>query len=40
MADDTLARMFWARVERSGPGPAQQFKEGGTWKTRSWTEVG
>jgi long-chain acyl-CoA synthetase len=40
MADDTLARMFWARVERSGPRPAQQFKHGGAWQTRSWTEVG
>ncbi len=40
MADDTLARMFWARVERSGPSPAQQFKQGGAWKTLSWREVG
>jgi long-chain acyl-CoA synthetase len=40
MADDTLARMFWARVERSGARPAQQFKHGGAWKTLSWRELG
>src|SRR3989442_2931692 len=40
MADDTLARMFWSRVERGGAGPAQQFKRGGTWETLSWRQVG
>ena len=40
MADDTLAQMFWARVDRSGPKPAQQFKQGGVWKTLSWQELG
>jgi long-chain acyl-CoA synthetase len=40
MADDTLARMFWARVERSGPGIAQQCKRDGAWHSRSWSEVG
>src|SRR5262249_39973104 len=40
MADDTLARMFWARVERSGPEPAQQSKQGGAWRTLSWNELG
>jgi long-chain acyl-CoA synthetase len=40
MADDTLARMFWARVERSGSSPAQQFKQAGVWKTLAWREVG
>src|SRR5262245_18911542 len=40
MADETLARMFWTRVERSGPSPAQQVKQGGAWKTLTWTEVG
>ncbi len=40
MADDTLARMFWARVERSGSAPAQQFKRGGAWQALSWREVG
>jgi len=38
--DDTLARMFWARVERSGARSAQQFKQGGAWKTLAWREVG
>jgi long-chain acyl-CoA synthetase len=32
--------MFWARVERSGARPAQQFKQGGAWKTLAWREVG
>jgi long-chain acyl-CoA synthetase len=40
MAEDTLARMFWARVERSGDRPAQQYKQGGQWRTVSWRQVG
>jgi long-chain acyl-CoA synthetase len=40
MAEDTLAKVFWSRVERSGEGPAQQFKQGGAWHTRTWREVG
>lgn len=40
MADDTLARMFWSRVERGGSAPAQKFKRGGTWQTLSWRELG
>jgi len=40
MADETLARMFWSRVERSGDRPAQQWKADGTWKTITWREVG
>ncbi len=40
MAGDTLARMFWDRVERSADKPAQQFKQGGTWHTLAWREVG
>src|SRR5258705_1936825 len=40
MATDTLARMFWDRVERSGDRPAQQFKHGAGWKTIAWREVG
>ncbi|PYN36439.1 MAG: long-chain fatty acid--CoA ligase [Candidatus Rokuibacteriota bacterium] len=40
MAADTLARMFWDRVERSGARPAQQFKRGADWKTITWREVG
>jgi len=40
MPADTLARMFWDRVERSVSSPAQQFKQGGTWHTLAWREVG
>jgi long-chain acyl-CoA synthetase len=40
MAEDTLARMFWSRIERGGDRPAQQFKRNGTWVTLSSREVG
>jgi long-chain acyl-CoA synthetase len=40
MANVTLASMFWHRVERDGERPAQQSKEGGAWRTRTWREVG
>jgi long-chain acyl-CoA synthetase len=40
MADDTLAKLFWSRVERSGDRPAQQFKQGAAWRTLTWREVG
>src|SRR5213594_3294343 len=40
MATDTLARMFWDRVERSGDRPAQSFKVGAEWRTITWREVG
>jgi long-chain acyl-CoA synthetase len=40
MANVTLASMFWNRVERDGDRPAQQSKEAGVWKTRSWRQVG
>lgn len=40
MAGDTLARMFWSRVETSGGRPAQQFKRGGSWQTLTWGQVG
>ena len=40
MAEDTLAKMFWSRVERSGDRPAQQFKRAGVWQTLTWREVG
>jgi long-chain acyl-CoA synthetase len=40
MPADTLARMFWDRVERSVSSPAQQFKQGGAWRTLTWREVG
>jgi long-chain acyl-CoA synthetase len=40
MADDTLAKLFWSRVERSGSLPAHRFKQGGAWQTLTWREVG
>ena len=40
MANETLARMFWDRVERGGDRPAQQFKKDGTWVTSTWRQVG
>ena len=40
MAEDTLARMFWRRVDASAAKPAQQFKRGGAWVTLTWREVG
>jgi len=40
MAADTLARMFWSRVDRSGDRPAQQFKQNGAWVTITYRELG
>ncbi|HEV8143996.1 MAG TPA: long-chain fatty acid--CoA ligase [Methylomirabilota bacterium] len=40
MADDTLARMFWTRIEEGGDRPVQQFKRDGTWVTLSARELG
>ncbi len=40
MTQDTLTKMFWNRVERSGGNPAQQAKRDGVWKTLTWKEVG
>src|SRR5437867_8300287 len=40
MAENTLAKLFWSRVEKSVDKPAQQFKQGGAWKTLTWREVG
>ena len=40
MADETLATMFWSRVEKSGDRPAQQYKQDGAWHTLTWREVG
>ena len=40
MANDTLARMFWSRIERGGDQPAQQFKRGGAWVTLTVRELG
>jgi len=40
MVEDTLTRMFWSRVEKSGSLPAQMMKRGGRWQTLAWSEVG
>ncbi len=40
MATDTLARLFWDRVDRSSDRPAQSFKQGAAWTTLTWREVG
>jgi long-chain acyl-CoA synthetase len=40
MTQDTLARMFWNRVERGGDRPAQQAKRGAVWTTTTWKDVG
>ena len=40
MANDTLARMFWSRVESGGDRPAQQFKHGTGWTTLTRRQVG
>jgi long-chain acyl-CoA synthetase len=40
MAEETLARMFWSRVERGGDSPAQQFKRDGAWVTLTARELG
>ena len=40
MANDTLARLFWSRVDGSGGRAAQQLKRDGAWRTLSWKAVG
>ncbi|MBI4634838.1 MAG: long-chain fatty acid--CoA ligase [Candidatus Rokubacteria bacterium] len=40
MAEDTLARMFWSRIERSADRPAQQWKRGDRWETITWRGLG
>ena len=40
MTADTLATMFWSRVEKSADRPAQMLKQAGVWKTLTWREVG
>src|SRR5215813_11592036 len=40
MSEQSLARMFWNRVEKSASAPGQQFKDRGAWKTLTWREVG
>ncbi len=38
--DDSLAMMFWSRVDKSADRPAQMSKRHGTWTTVTWREVG
>jgi len=40
MADDTLARMFWSRVEKGGNRPAQMLKRDGQWQALTWSQLG
>ncbi len=40
MADYTLARMFWSRIDKSGDAPAQQVKRAGKWETLTWRQLG
>src|SRR5437870_13619363 len=40
MTADTLARLFWDRVERSAGRPAQSFTHGAEWKTITSREAG
>src|SRR6266852_868118 len=40
MAQETLARMFWSRVDRSATRPAQEFKRDGRWHTLTWRQAG
>ncbi len=40
MAAETLARMFWSRVETGGDRPAQMIKAEGRWRELTWSRVG
>ncbi|MBI2014269.1 MAG: long-chain fatty acid--CoA ligase [Candidatus Rokubacteria bacterium] len=40
MAGDTLARMFWSRVEAGGERPAELVKSGAGWQPLTWRDVG
>src|SRR5262249_52415060 len=37
---DTLATMFWSRVDKSADRPAQMSKRHGAWTTLTWREGG
>src|SRR5262244_968643 len=37
---DSLATMFWSRVDKSADRPAQMSKRDGAWTTLTWREVG
>src|SRR5215813_14077827 len=38
--NETLATMFWSRVDKSADRPAQMSKRHGAWTTLTWREVG
>jgi long-chain acyl-CoA synthetase len=40
LAETTLARMFWNRVEADGPSLAQLVKRRGEWQRLTWSDVG
>ncbi len=40
MGGESLARLFWTRVETGGDGPAQRVKRAGEWRTLSWRQLG
>jgi long-chain acyl-CoA synthetase len=40
MAEDTLARMFWERVDRYGERVAQRVRRDGRWVDVSWRSLG
>jgi long-chain acyl-CoA synthetase len=40
MTTETLAAMFWSRVDKSADRPAQMLKAHDAWKTLTWREVG
>jgi long-chain acyl-CoA synthetase len=40
MAEDTLARMFWTRIEEGADRPVQQYKAGATWTTVTARQLG
>ncbi len=39
MGEETLARMYWNRVEKSAGLPAQMVKRGGQWQSLTWAET-
>ena len=40
VADDTLGRLFWKRVEKGSALPAQMIKRRGQWHTFTWAQLG
>jgi long-chain acyl-CoA synthetase len=40
VADDTLGRLFWKRVEKGSALPAQMIKRRGRWHTFTWAQLG